>query len=502
MVLIVLFILLILMCFTVKNANKNKFINIIVFYLFSTSMVILIGLLYKSRILQYNYHLNIDYVMYSFLRNIRFSVFTLSRLYNVSFAFLMVSGICCIITLDLFRNNIRSFVIMVLLVVFFLLYNDPDFYKYVYIEAVYYDSVIWKNFILFATPVNKIIVYGYMIAPIVALVVYYFRTQIFTKRRDSLVYGVCIFAITGYISYICFFSVYKNILFWNVDLARLPLQSEGFGEYMSIVFVTFIVIALITMLIVYFDPFNTISIINLQYKRESKKDMEKNFAMILHEHKNAFIGVKHYLNLAQTNMQKENYSAVNGSISGSLDIVRDNLESIDVLSSIIGFRSRSFQKTELINCIQKAISNCSLHDFSKVSFGGFDDAVYVCSNEKNLTRVFENLFFNAIEALQISKKPDPKVTISILNESDAVMVTITDNGTGILKKDIKKIFSIFYSTKTGNNSGVGLNYVVKELQSYNGEIRALSKYGSFTSMQMVLPIYKERKEKKWRKRLK
>ncbi len=502
MLLIVLFILAIFVFFILKNSNRNKYIYIIALYLFSTSMILLFGLLYKSRIALYSFHVNIDYVMYTFLRTGRMSVHTLSRLYNFSFALFMASGALCVFSLDLFGHRKITALLLALPIAFFLLYNDPPFYRNTYIEAVYYNSYMWSLFRKVAEPLNKIVVYLYIILPFAALAWYHTRTHIFTKRRNSVVYGACLLAITGYIVYVCIFSVYRDIIFWNVDIARLPMYPENFKAYMNVVLLTFVVLSVIVVLIVYYEPFNTISIINLQYKKESKKEMEQNFAMVLHEYKNAFIGVKHYLNLADLNLRKENYKAAQKTVTSSLDIIQDNLESINRLGSTIGFHGRSYEKTDLIRCLQKALVNRSVYDFADVKTTGFESEIYVFGDEKRLTEVFENLFLNSVEALGSKSPGEAIIAIDIIAESDAVMITVTDNGIGIKKKDIRKIFSIFYSSKSGNNSGVGLNYVVKELQSNNGEIRAKSQYGSYTSMQVVLPVYKERRKWKWLKKSK
>lgn len=493
MLLIVLFILAILVFFILKNANRNKFINIIALYLFSTSMILLFGLLYKSRITQYTFPVNLDYVMYTFLRTFRMSVHTLSRLYNLSFGLFMTSGALCVFTLDLFKYRKIAAVLLALPIAFFLLYNDPVFYRNIYIEAVYYNSYMWSWFMKFANPLNKIVVYSYIALPFGALMWYYTRTRIFTKRRDSIVYGTCLFTVTVYIVYVCFFSVYKDIIFWNVDIARLPVYPEDFKAYMNVVLLTFVVLSIIVALIIYYEPFNTISIINMQNKRVSKKEIEQNFSMVLHEYKNAFIGVKHYLNLANSGLQKGNYKSVQKTVTRSLDIIEDNLESINRLGTTIGFHGRSYAKTDIIHCLYKALANRSVYDFANVKFTGFEDEIFVFGDEKRLTEVFENLFLNSVEALTSKGEGEAVISIDIIAENDAVMITVTDNGIGIKKKDIRRIFSIFYSTKSGNNSGVGLNYVVKELQSSNGEIRAVSEYGSYTSMQIVLPVYKERR---------
>lgn len=500
MLLIVLFILMILLFFIVKNGNRNKYINIIVLYLFSTSMIILTGLLYKSRVAQYNFSVRLDYILYNFLGTLRFRLFTLSRLYNYSFALFMLSGALCIISLNIFRHKKIIGTLMIAPIVMFIIYNDPDFYKNFYLERYYTDSALYTAVYEFTRNLNKFIVYAYILAPFAALAVYYRRTGIFTKRRDSLIYGACIFIIDLYIYYICFLTAYRDIIFWNVDIARIPLVLTQFELYTNVMFITFVLVISVVILVAYFEPFNTISIINRNYKRETKREMEQNFSMVLHEYKNAFIGIKHFLNIADNNIEKENYDLVKKSVLQSMNIVSDNLESINRLGSTIGFHSKAYGKVDLSVCIRKALASYAVSDFARIDFEGFEDGIYVYGDEKRIVEVFENLFLNSVEAIRSSEKPNPKITISLLAEADAVMISITDNGIGIRKKDKSKIFSMFYSTKSGSNTGVGLTYVVKELQSYNGEIRVKSVYGEYTTMQIVLPLYRERRRLMWLKK--
>lgn len=66
-------------------------------------------------------------------------------------------------------------------------------------------------------------------------------------------------------------------------------------------------------------------------------------------------------------------------------------------------------------------------------------------------------------------------------------IMIEDNGSGISKDDIDKLFSPFYSTKE-NGIGLGLSIAWKIIKAHGGDISAVSKAGQGTRFSIVLPL--------------
>ena len=118
---------------------------------------------------------------------------------------------------------------------------------------------------------------------------------------------------------------------------------------------------------------------------------------------------------------------------------------------------------------------------------------WVFVDEMHFTNVIFNLLDNAVKY----KKPDGELHLKVRtwNDSGKLHISIQDNGIGIKKEDLKKIFDKFYRVHTGNlhdvkGFGLGLAYVKKIIQDHKGTIRAESELNVGTKFIIVLPILK------------
>jgi two-component system phosphate regulon sensor histidine kinase PhoR len=117
--------------------------------------------------------------------------------------------------------------------------------------------------------------------------------------------------------------------------------------------------------------------------------------------------------------------------------------------------------------------------------------IYV--DEMHFTNVIFNLLDNAVKY----KKPDSELqlTVKTWNDQGKLHISIQDNGIGIKKEDLKKIFEKFYRVHTGNlhdvkGFGLGLAYVRKIITDHKGTIRAESELNVGTKFIIVLPLLK------------
>ena len=99
-------------------------------------------------------------------------------------------------------------------------------------------------------------------------------------------------------------------------------------------------------------------------------------------------------------------------------------------------------------------------------------------NKSHLVNVFNNLIENGIKY----SKDKPVITIESRNDESSMQISIKDNGIGIKKNNLDKIFDKFYREPQGNihnvkGFGLGLSYVKNIVDKLNAKIFVKSKYG-------------------------
>jgi len=112
------------------------------------------------------------------------------------------------------------------------------------------------------------------------------------------------------------------------------------------------------------------------------------------------------------------------------------------------------------------------------------------ANKNKLIHVFTNLLQNSLDALKKKKFENEKPTIWIegrLEGSRSILV-VRDNGTGIDKEHLDKIFDPFYTTKdVGEGMGLGLAICYRIVQDCDGRIQVRTEPGKFCEFTLEFP---------------
>jgi signal transduction histidine kinase len=123
-----------------------------------------------------------------------------------------------------------------------------------------------------------------------------------------------------------------------------------------------------------------------------------------------------------------------------------------------------------------------------VDLEAMDSTILV--DKMHLTNVLFNLMENAVKY----RRTDVPLLLMArtLNVGDKIQIIIEDNGVGIRKESLKKIFERFYRVPTGNRHdvkgfGLGLAYVKRIITELDGTIKAESEFGSGTKFIISLP---------------
>ena len=106
-----------------------------------------------------------------------------------------------------------------------------------------------------------------------------------------------------------------------------------------------------------------------------------------------------------------------------------------------------------------------------------------------MRRVILNLVDNAYKHMN---KPHKHVAFIVKETLESVQLTIVDNGKGIPKEDLNKIFNRFYRVESNRNTelggtGLGLSISQQIIEKHHGHLYAKSALGAYTAITIELP---------------
>ena len=105
---------------------------------------------------------------------------------------------------------------------------------------------------------------------------------------------------------------------------------------------------------------------------------------------------------------------------------------------------------------------------------------------------FTNVVFNLIDNALKYSMGNPHLTISTVQATDGLELRFQDNGIGIAKEHLGKVFDRLYRVPTGNvhdvkGFGLGLSYVQTVVERHNGRIHVESELGQGSTFVLFLP---------------
>ena len=149
-----------------------------------------------------------------------------------------------------------------------------------------------------------------------------------------------------------------------------------------------------------------------------------------------------------------------------------NLENID-----IGELLEISLETQQINANKKNINFIT----------NIEENIFTFIDEIMILRAFNNIISNAI----FYGKENGFLKISLKKENNKIFITFEDNGIGISKENLDKIWNRFFqaaSSRTPANSGLGLPMVKGIIEAHNGNIYVTSELGKGTTFSIILPF--------------
>ncbi|MFC1925973.1 PAS domain S-box protein [Chloroflexota bacterium] len=184
------------------------------------------------------------------------------------------------------------------------------------------------------------------------------------------------------------------------------------------------------------------------------------------------------------------------------DEIREDLEIIDsearraanVVNGLLAFARKKGDEKGLmdISAVIRDVLQLRAYEHRvtniKVDAQFEPDLPDVIANGAQMQQVFMNLIVNAEQAmLEARDRGNLKVTIE--KAGDMVRASISDDGPGISRENMKKLFTPFFTTKdVGKGTGLGLSICHGIVNEHGGRLYAQSKSGKGATFILELPI--------------
>ncbi|MBW8685563.1 sensor histidine kinase [Chitinophaga rhizophila] len=151
----------------------------------------------------------------------------------------------------------------------------------------------------------------------------------------------------------------------------------------------------------------------------------------------------------------------------------------------------NLQVTDVHDVISRTIENLQLQLDAKQGHAAMRlDAInpIIRADDVHFSNVIFNLLDNAIKY----SKENLEVTVSTHNTRKSLVITIADNGIGMSRDTISRIFEKFYRAHTGNvhnvkGFGLGLSYVKAIVDAHKGKIKVESTMGKGSKFTLEFP---------------
>lgn len=236
-------------------------------------------------------------------------------------------------------------------------------------------------------------------------------------------------------------------------------------------------------------------------ERQKLENMQKDFlANVSHELKTPITTIKSYTETLLSGALLDIETATK-----FLKIVDSETERMtNLVSDLLRLSSLEYnsqklvlKKIELVNVIKEAVKNIEINSIAKeqhislIFTKGLK--VLVLGDYELLNQAVLNILSNAIKYTQQGGHIDINIEI----KEGVVDVIVSDNGIGITKKEMGRLFERFYrvdKARTRSHGGTGLGlFIVKEIMNqHNGEVNIESTEGKGTKVTLTLPLWEKK----------
>ena len=178
---------------------------------------------------------------------------------------------------------------------------------------------------------------------------------------------------------------------------------------------------------------------------------------------------------------KENLSIISKSIEKTFNIINSVLE-LSRGTELPDITDSRFRFKDIVNEVYSLLE----HRFKEkgIQFETDIECNEIKGSKNMFTQILLNLINNSIDAVE----KNGWIQVSCKKKKGNYIIEVADNGIGIPKENLEKIFEPFYSTSgEATGRGIGLSITKKMVLAHHGIIRAFQREGGGTVIQIIIP---------------
>lgn len=496
-----LFLITLIFCLIVTYfifAPKSMIMCYFSFYAIGFTFIVFSSLLFVFKLSNYPNLYEFDYTMYLYLSRFSLSLSTARLIFTLGIVIILLSNVFFInITKKLRKQSLFANILYIIPVIIYFLLNHSGITQLMYIIMHTSESEIVRGFVsgiqTFTGYYGKFLIILYHIIPIFYLIQHYLHTNITVKKQSLIITITCTLLL--YVN--MFHTLFGDLnTYFMLDFNNFPIHDVRISKYMLMLMLFLFVITLIFSLLIFFRPFRSFTVTSAKIMRQKSTASSVNLRMFLHTQKNLFVTISKFANLeldeCESNPQHacDNFKIIKGLADNTIDNLAKNL---DMLRSV----KIAPQIISVYSIIDDVTKNTNIPKNVTVDKEYPTEPLYCAADADALCEVFTNVISNSLEAIDMAQRSAGKISIQVTYDYDLICISVTDNGCGIDKKNMKFLFEPLFSTKSSQtNYGLGLSYSKEILRQHNGYITISGTQGVETKVQIVLPRTQNKHKRK------
>ena len=454
---------ILLMIIIARNKN-NTYVWIFAGIFLSINIVFVAMIFYNIKLSNYYPAFEIENHVFMMLTRLNVNFFHIRSFVNVGVVLFMMSKFC-FVGISRLRSNVKRYSVFLIsilaLCILYFYFNSFEFVQKLHIlkNTVSANELRYVNMLMSVAKIyNYSLLAASIVTPYIALILNYKKTSLKFKKKQYVVLMVFLLILDIFFTVIFVFGSFRGKVINNIDLANLTSYDT---EPMNKGFVLISLISLSVINVVYvfmakYRFFDSVGLFKNRVMLKKIKLLPTDVRNVNHSYKNSIFAIKIICEDIKDNYRDDEKL---GDMIGQIDqIASEVLGQIDTFANLTNSEIKKVSKTNIKECIDESVSKLHFKNI-EIERNYSAEPKYVLGARSQLCEAIYNILVNSAEAIKTTEKKDGKIKISVYSDIDWVCVSIWDNGCGIRRKDMKKLYNPLFSTKkTRTNWGIGLSY--------------------------------------------